>query len=239
MRELRWMLGLCLVSAGVLAQSDAVATPPPAEAPPTAAPSPTPPPMQPIPDAPLEATPPAAVPPPATAPLAPPVAKAPAVNAAQQTWFGVFAAVNVGLFGVDLHVNRSYTFLAGNLGVPLLSNGQLGAFAIGSGYSFPLSPPDDSMWVLDVFGVVNPGWQRRYDFNFCNQFSCVDAVYPFVGIGAGVGFRFLHWSGFTFGIKAPVFGAAINGGSTTSEAVSLFYLANLIGLPIVSFGFRW
>lgn len=227
MRGRRWVVLLCLGSGlAALAQDTPAATPSaPTEPPPPAA--------QPIPDAP----PAAAVPPPAT--LVPPAAAAPAaaVNVAKGTWFGAYAAVNIGLIGVDLHVDRSYTFLAGNLGVPLVTNGDFGAFAVGSGYSFPLSAPGDSMWVLDVFGVVNPGWQRRYDA--CFDFGCSPVVYPFVGLGAGVGFRFLHWSGFTFGIKAPVFGAAINGGNTTSAAVGTFYLANLVGLPIFSFGFRW
>lgn len=232
MRGLRWLSMLCLVlgAAALAKETQAVAAPAPSEPPPPAvAPAP-----EPIPDAP----PVAAVPPPATAPAAAPaLTPAPIVNVAKGTWFGAYAAVNIGLIGVDLHIDRSYTFLAGNLGVPLVSNGDFGAFAIGSGYSFPLSTPGDSMWVLDVFGVVNPGWQRRYDA--CFDFGCSPVTYPFVGLGAGVGFRYLHWSGFTFGIKAPVFGAAINGGATTSAAVGTFYLANLVGLPIVSFGFRW
>lgn len=231
MRGRRWVVLLCLVSGlAAFAQDPPVATPPAPSEPPPPAVAPA---AQPIPDAP----PVAAVPPPAT--LVPPAAVAPApnVNVAKGTWFGAYAAVNIGLIGVDLHVDRSYTFLAGNLGVPLVTNGDFGAFAIGSGYSFPLSAPGESMWVLDVFGVVNPGWQRRYDA--CFDFGCSPVTYPFVGLGAGVGFRFLHWSGFTFGIKAPVFGAAINGGNTTSAAVGTFYLANLVGLPIFSFGFRW
>lgn len=163
----------------------------------------------------------------------------PIESVAEKTWVGVHAAANIGLLAVDLHVRRSYTFLAGNLGVPLVTNGDIGAFALGSGYSFPLSPPGESMWVMDLFGLVNPGWQRRYDFFNCTQFSCQPFVAPFFGLGVGLGFRYLHWSGFTFGIKGPVFGAAINGGDTSSAAVGMFYLANLIGLPILSFGYRW
>jgi hypothetical protein len=211
MRGLRWLVVLCLGSAfAALAQdAPAAALPPPSE------------------------TPPRAVAPESAAALTP------AVNVAAGTWVGVHAAVHIGLVGLDLHVNRSYTFLAGSLGIPLVANGAFGAFAIGSGYSFHVSAPGESMWVLDVFGLVNPGWQQRSDFNTCNQFVCVPANVPFVGIGVGAGFRFLHWSGFTFGFKLPVFGAAINGGRTTAEAVGTFYLANFVGLPILSFGIRW
>jgi hypothetical protein len=205
------------------------------------APPPGPAPLQPIPDAILlEGD--EAVPPPA-APAAPPSARSspeekpplfPLPSVAAQTHVGVHAAVNIGLLAVDLHVNRSYTFIAGNLGVPLVTNGDLGAFALGSGYSYPLSPPGETMWVLDLFGVVNPGWQAMWNSGFTSY-----SAQPFVGLGVGVGFRMLHWSGFTFGLKIPVFGAAINGGTRTSESVATFYLANAISLPIVSFGLHW
>ncbi|MEW5740524.1 MAG: hypothetical protein AB1938_16470 [Myxococcota bacterium] len=195
-------------------------------------------PLQPIPDAsPASGDGPAEVPPPAVAPVAvPPTEKAPLfppVNIADQIHFGVHAGVNIGLIALDLHVRRSYTFFAGNMGVPLVTNGELGATALGSGYSFPLSPPDESMWVLDVFGVANPGWRTTYD-----QFGGYSKQ-AFVGLGVGIGFRLLHWSGFTLGIKVPIFGAAINGGTRSSDWVGIFYLANVIALPIVSFGYHW
>jgi hypothetical protein len=198
-----------------------------------ATPAPEPMPAQPIPDAPPVV---AGAPMPQPKPLAPvePAPLFPKENAAAGVHVGVHAALNVGLLSVDLHVDRSYTFIGGNIGVPLLSNGSIGAFSLGSGYSLPLSPPDESMWVLDLFGVVTPGWQARWD-----PFYTVYSNTPFVGLGVGVGFRYLHWSGFTFGIKAPVFGAAINGGASTSESVLTFYLSGLIAVPIISFGLRW
>lgn len=227
-RASRWaVIVLALGGSCALAQVAPSAPGSPApDAPPT--------PQQPIPDAPpVELTTPA--PPPATTPE--PVEKTPlfpSPNVANEVHVGLHAALNIGLLSVDLHVKRWYSFIAGNLGVPMVTNGELGAFAVGSGYSLPLSPPGDSMWLLDLFAVVNPGWQTRWD-----QFSMDSSARPFVGLGVGLGFRLLHWSGFTFGIKVPVFGAAINGGSTTSEAVSTFYLANGVGLPIVSFGYHW
>jgi hypothetical protein len=180
-------------------------------------------PSEPIPDA---------LPTPAGSPP-PSVAPQPPANISARTFFGLHAAVNVGLISVDLHVGHSYSFLAANVGIPLVTNGLTGAFAVGSGYSFPLSAPGESMWVMDVFGVANPGWQRT------SCFDCVNPTQFYVGLGVGIGFRYLHWSGFTFGLKAPVFGAAPGGGTSTSETVGTFYLANLIALPLVSFGYRW
>jgi hypothetical protein len=177
----------------------------------------------------------AAVPPPAaisgegaSPPLLPPP------NIAANTLVGVHAALGIGLLAVDLHVNRSSTFIAGNLGVPLATNGAWGAFTLGSGYSSPLSPPGETMWVLDLFGMVNPGWQSTWNPTFTSY-----SARPFLGLGVGVGFRFLHWSGFTFGLKIPVFGAALNGGRRTSDAVATFYLANVVSLPMISFGLHW
>jgi hypothetical protein len=195
--------------------------------------APPPGPVQPIPDAP----PPVAgapLPVPKPAPLVAPAPLFPKANAVVGVHVGVHAALNIGLLSVDLHVNHSYSFIGGNIGVPLVSNGTLGAFSLGSGYSLPLSPPDESMWVLDLFGVVTPGWQSGWNATYTAQTNV-----PFVGVGVGLGFRYLHWTGFTLGIKAPVFGAAINGGPSPSDAVVTFYLSGLIAVPIVSLGWRW
>lgn len=158
------------------------------------------------------------------------------------TWVGAFAALNVGLVGADLHTGRSYSFIAGNAGIPMLMAGDFGAFALGSGVAVRLSSPAESVWVLDIFGLVNPGWHTRSlgcDINGCGAERA-----PYLGLGVGIGFRYLHWSGFTFGLKAPIFGGAINASSTdaaasSADAVSLFFLSNLVALPIVSVGYRW
>lgn len=140
---------------------------------------------------------------------------------------GVHVAVNVGVFSLDVQAGRLYAFAAGSLGVPLLSDGRFGAFALGGGLALPISAPGESMWTMDLFALANPGWGLGPNSA------------PFVGLGVGAGFRYLHRSGFTFGLKLPVIGGAVNGGASTPSAVGTFYLANLIALPGVSFGYRF
>jgi hypothetical protein len=170
-------------------------------------------------------------PPPVTLPPAPPAEvtvaaePAPAVEPVRDVSLSIQLAVNVGLLSVDVQVRRFYVFAAGNIGVPLLSHGLIGAFAMGAGYTFALTSPSDSMWFMDLFGLANPGWMNGS---------------PFIGLGAGLGFRYLHRSGFTMGLKVPLLGGVIGANQNgTAAAVGYFFLANAIALPAVSFGYRF
>lgn len=157
---------------------------------------------------PLEAAPPAAVP-----------------TVVKDTSVAVQVGFNLGLLAVEVQAGHFYGFGAGNVGIPLVTNGQAGAFAIGLGYTFALSTPSESMWFMDLYGLGNPGWLGGSIL---------------MGIGAGIGVRFLHRSGFTLGFKLPIFGAAVSSaGTTTAAAVGLFYLANAIALPVFSLGYRF
>jgi hypothetical protein len=145
---------------------------------------------------------------------------------------GVFTALNLGLFGVDVHQGKFYGFAAGNLGIPLISNGAMGAFTLGAGYSLQLSENEGSGWYLDVFGELAPGWVQYVVYDAPTQGS------GYLGIGVGVGFRYLHKSGLTLGLKVPLFGIAAGGGSA-STSVLTYYEANLIALPALSIGIRF
>ena len=147
----------------------------------------------------------------APAPVAQPAlvaeAKAPvaAVAVVDPHSIGVHLGANVGLLAIDVHQGRFYGFLAANAGVPLLTNGGMGAGVLGLGASFAISAPAESMWFFDAFKMIKQ---------------------PFVGVGPGVGFPYLHRSGFVFGVKIPIFGAfgrvplltQQEGGWTTGEA---------------------
>lgn len=145
---------------------------------------------------------------------------------------GIHVGLNLGLVAFDVHQGHVYAFVAANLGVPLVSNGSVGAFALGFGYSTALSRPDESMWFMDVFVEALPGWLRT------SGFTTVDLV---VGVGGGLGFRYLHPSGFTVGFKVPAFGASFTTRPNADgpQSVGSFYLFNLITLPIISFGYRF
>jgi hypothetical protein len=169
------------------------------------------------------------------APPAPPAVEAPvtpSITPPSDHYFGINIAANIALFSIDAQVGHFYAFAAGNLGVPLLTNGNGGGFAVGAGYTRAISDPAESMWYFDVFAMATPGWFDAFKR-------------PVVGLGAGVGFRYLHRSGFTFELKAPVFGLAVGPGVNanydggTGEMMSKFYLGSLIGLPIASFGYRF
>jgi hypothetical protein len=146
---------------------------------------------------------------------------------------GAHVAVNVGLFALDAQLGHFYAFGAGNLGVPLLTDGRAGFGMIGAGYTFALGPITESHWQVDMMGLATAGR--------------IDSYQTLGGVGVGVGFRYLHTSGFTFGAKIPVFGATLPlGGSspfggpyTGAASLGNFYLASFITLPCVSFGYRW
>jgi hypothetical protein len=224
-----WSLAVVVHASFAWAQG----TPPAAATPAVEAPAPTTPPPPSLPPPPPSTEPaaaPVAVPAPA---VAPPVTGRDAVAPAEvvsDRSFGVHVAVNLGLFAVDLQQGHFYGFAAANAGVPLVSNGSVGAFAIGLGYSTPLSRPEESMWFMDFFVDALPGWWGQGG-----------SIAPVVGVGAGLGFRFLHRSGFTAGFKIPVFGASFSSmsGFSTSQSVGMYYLFSLIALPIVSFGYRF
>lgn len=134
-------------------------------------------------------------------------------------------ALHIGLLTADVQVGHFYFFVAGNVGIPLLSNGQIGAFAGGPAFTFALSEKAESMWFMDLQALVNPGWISGR---------------PFVGLGAGLGLRYLHKNGFTLAFKLPLLGGAIGASSGgTAEAVAYFYLANAIALPVVSLGYHF
>lgn len=200
---------------------------------PTAEPAPAAPPVPSIPPPPPSAEP-TATPAPTTVPpaVAPPLyGRGPAMpkEVVSDRSFGIHVGVNLGLFAVDFQLGHFYGFAAGNAGVPLVSNGSIGAFAIGLGYTTPLSHPDESMWFMDFFVDALPGWATQ---------GGAEAV---VGAGVGLGFRYLHRSGFTAGFKIPVFGASFSTASnySTSQSVGMFYLFSAIALPIISFGYRF
>jgi hypothetical protein len=175
---------------------------------------------------------PSATPPSGLAPAVLPPTPGPEYEVVSDRSVGIHIGVNLGLFVFDVHRGRFYGFASANAGIPLVTNGQVGAFAIGLGSSTPLSRPSESMWFMDFFFEALPGW-------FAQPSS--SAAGPVVGLGAGLGFRFLQRRGFTVGFKVPVIGASFSGFSnfTPANSVGFFYLFNGVALPFVSFGYRF
>jgi hypothetical protein len=151
----------------------------------------------------------------------------PPPSAVSERSVGIHVGANVGLFELDAQFGHFYAFGAGNLGVPMITDGSVGFGVIGAGYTVPLSAPSESMWYLDLLALGTAG---RNDER------------TVAGAGVGFGFRYLHRSGFTFSVKVPVFGAttALSGpGMDGATSLGHFYLANLVSLPLLSVGYRF
>jgi hypothetical protein len=157
--------------------------------------------------------------------------------------FGLHLGINGGTLGAEWQHGHVMGFVSFSAAVTVIAvatagsyGSHFGAVAGGGGYTFPLSYPGRSMWFMDVFGELVPSWYHQ-------PFQG-DQVH--FGIGAGIGLRFLHESGFTFSVKVPVLGYAIGGhdelgfnAPDPQAGAGLFYMFSLLGTPIISFGYRW
>lgn len=143
--------------------------------------------------------------------------------------------VNVGLFALDVSASGFYGFAAGNVGIPLLTNGSFGAFAIGAGITRIFASSDSVVWTGELFALAQPGWGATGVFDRS----------AFFGAGVGMGMRFVFKSRLVLGLKAPLMGGAFSSsllqspGASSANVVGNFYLASAVALPIVSLGFRF
>lgn len=142
----------------------------------------------------------------------------------KESGVSVQMAAHVGLLEVDVQIGRFYGFAAGNIGIPLLTDGQVGALTAGLGYTFALRKSAEVAWYMDLLALGNFMWLGQM---------------PMGGFGVGMGFRMVHASGFTMGFKIPALGGEIGAGGGTQMAVAYFFLANAIALPVFSLGYRF
>jgi hypothetical protein len=134
-------------------------------------------------------------------------------------------AAHLGLLTVDAQVGRFYAFAAGNIGIPLLTNGTVGAITAGMGPSFLLRKTGEVAWHLDILALGNFMWLGQQ---------------PMGGFGVGMGFRMVHASGFTMAFKIPALGGEMGTGyGGTQIAVAYWFLAQAISLPVFSVGYRF
>ena len=154
-------------------------------------------------------------------------------------YVGIHGALNLGVLTVDSMWNRFYGFLAGNVGIGVLTEGRYVVLSGGFGYSWALSRVGESMWFLDVMGIVPVGWTTDADRDaYANRSS----TFGYAGAGVGVGFRYLHRSGFSLGIKVPLGGLVMGGyygNFSLSDSIGFFYVSSAAGLPLLSFGYRF
>jgi hypothetical protein len=105
----------------------------------------------------------------------------------------------------------------------------LWAYTLGAGATFPVS--DTSRWRFDLF-AVGGGSNWSPGSNLSEAYGAV---------GMGFGFHVTLDTGFTFAVRAPLVGGAF--GSSTSSggagAVGAYFVYSLVGLPLMSLGYRF
>jgi hypothetical protein len=103
----------------------------------------------------------------------------------------------------------------------------LWAFTLGAGATFRFSPT--SRWQFDLFAIGGgTNWNANASF-----------AEPVAAFGLGLGFHITLESGFSFGIKGPIVGGATGTENGSTASLGSFFAASLVGLPLVSFGYRF
>ena len=149
---------------------------------------------------------------------------------ADRRHFGVQFGVSPSLM-FDYDLALLYVFADINIVFPLTTLGNTRpwfAGSVGAGMSFKVTTT--SRWKLDIFASLNP---VRIDSDM------------YIGFGVGVGMHYTFPSGFTFGFKVPALGYALRENTfgdsfnKASDGVGYFYLTGAMGLPLLSFGYRF
>jgi hypothetical protein len=163
------------------------------------------------------------------------VARLLAVEApARERIVGVHFGMTVSL-EVDAQWRLLYGFVNGNVLFPLTTVAGTDtwiALAGGAGITLPLAR--GSRWHADLFGLVAPLY--------------LGGSYTYLGMGFGAGLRFDAHSGFSFGIKVPLIGYAARIGNSpygydspfhAAYGFGYYYLSAVMGLPVLSVGYRF
>ena len=171
--------------------------------------------------------------PPSPPPASPTLEEAPPAAPQQPTpeWhnFGVHLGIAAGV-ALDGDYKNFHTFVSTSFLFPLVSSGDLFAFTAGAGASFALSPS----WRIDLFGHVAPlFWKGVTSYNQTSTF---------VGVGVGIGFRYVSANGWCLGVKLPLLGAAPGDypayNSSVGVVAAYYYIASGVSLPVFSVGWR-
>jgi hypothetical protein len=166
-------------------------------------------------------------PPPSAAPAAAPSGAPAAVVAPGPTrvrHFGLQLGIAPGVM-LDLEWGYFYGFAHADVVFPIASSGDLLGFSVGAGVTFSLS--SHSRWKMDVFAHFDPVRFSSNEFN--------------LGGGVGLGFHYTAANGFTFGFKVPILGYSGSPQTNYSPGLSVayYYLGGVMGLPVISLGYRF
>jgi len=148
-----------------------------------------------------------------------------AAGPVRERHFGLQLGLAPGVM-LDYEIGYFYAFVHGDVVLPMASSGVLLGFAAGAGVTFALAAR--SRWKMDVFAHLDP--VRLGDVN--------------LGGGIGLGVHFTALNGFTLAFKAPIIGYSGSFGSSSTNngagiGVAYYYLGGVMGLPIISLGYRF
>jgi hypothetical protein len=137
--------------------------------------------------------------------------------------FGLQLGLAPGLM-LDYESGHFYSFIHANAVLPMASSGSLLGFSAGLGGTFPIM--SNSRWKMDVFLHFDP-------VRFGSDVN--------LGAGFGIGFHYTAANGFTLGFKVPIIGysGTINGNNSAANGVAFYYLGGVMGLPVISLGYRF
>ena len=184
----------------------------------------------------------------ADAPVAPQLAPQlapPMASLSSKRHVGLQVGSGPGNVFLDVDYGHFYGFVGTSIGYPIIFSGsdqaQFFAFAVGAGGTWRISP--HSNWKFDLMGTLTPTWWGGFS----------------AGIGIAAGFHYTSPTGFTFGFKIPLIGAAPGCNKTVGDStyddngntvgcqkvsgganlVANYYLQAGMSLPLLSLGYRF
>lgn len=155
----------------------------------------------------------------------------------------VQTGVNFGLIELGLQSGHIVASVSGNAGWAISTDARFVVVDVRLGYTWALSPPDETMWFFDLVADVLPGRMARGPITgpFADPHLGV-----FCGVGMSLGFRYVHRSGLVLGFRLPLagmgFGDWVNanpGGFNGWDGVLDWYMAMGLSTSIFTLGLRF
>ncbi len=155
-------------------------------------------------------------------------------------YVSVQTGVNLGMIELSIASGHFVAAVSTSPGWAVVSNGQEMAADFRAGYSWALSPEDETMWFFDLVVDAIPA---RVGTSFGRQ--------PNEGLlfasGLAIGFRYVHRSGLVLGFRLPILGLAFgdwisgqhDGNFDFGTSMGGWYLALGLSSSLFTLGLRF
>ncbi|MCC6811795.1 MAG: hypothetical protein IT381_30480 [Deltaproteobacteria bacterium] len=142
---------------------------------------------------------------------------------------------------LDVNWGDGNVFLSGGLLLPLVSNGEMGSFALGGGPHWSVT---QKQWLkLGFFFHLSPGWStsRGGSTGYPRYEPTPGQTDPVFAIGAGFSLILTLPGGFSLGVRLPIFGYALAPQTIaqTTLGIAYYYLFAYTGVPSLTLGYRF